>query len=133
MKKYEKKEGILLLSTLFFLLEIIFIMTLFTKKEYIYVTLTGVVSKDNNVLLIVSEKERKILMKSNYLFYEDKKTEYELLEDHGIVLKKNKVNYKEIILKMNTKNKKINESITLTIKNKKISILKILKSIWDGD
>ena len=127
MKNYEKKEIMIIVSILLIGMEIIFITSLFIKKEYTYLSITGMVSNQDLVLVMVNQKEKMILMKNKNILYNDKVLKYELLEDHGIIVKRNKEKYRELLLKINIGKDKINESITLTVKNKKISRIQLIR------
>ncbi len=134
MKKFEKKEMIIVLSILFLISEFLFLFSLFIEKDYIYKSITGVVMQKNKVIFLVNEEEKKEMDKNSYVYYENKKRKIEILEDHGIVLKKGKQSYREILLKIKTGNKlKEKDSLTVAMKEKKIRKIEILKKIWDGD
>lgn len=58
---------------------------------------------------------------------------YEIIEDRGVVLKKDKDSYYEILIKVKfDKNYKANDNITFSCKKEKIRLIEIFKSIWEG-
>ena len=129
-KDYEKKELIIILSCIFIIFEIIIISISFIKKEYSYKLLNGIVLDKNIALFVI--KEKNYFYKNSTLYNKDKKIKYKILEDKEIVLN-DKEKYRQIKLKLKLNNYRINDSITVSLKNKKIKIYKLIKNIWDGD
>ena len=116
------------------LLEIIIVILFYKNKINIYENIQGVVVKDNLVVLIVNDKTKKIIYKNTLLYLNNKKIKYEIIEDRGYVLKRNKEKYSEILISFKfDKNYKVNDSLQLMFKKKKIRIIEIFKIIWEGD
>lgn len=133
LKNYEKKSFIIFISILFIVSLIAFIILLFTKKEYHYNKMSGIVLDKDLVILVVDDKERKNIYNNTFLYLNSKKERYKIIEDKGIILKKEKMNYHEILVKINfDKDYKINDTINLSIKTKKIRLIEIFKIIWEG-
>ena len=134
VRNYEKKTLIYILLIFLILLEIIIVILFYKNKINIYENIQGVVVKDNLVVLIVNNKTKKIINKNTILYLNNKKIKYEIIEDRGYVLKRNKEKYSEILISFKfDKNYKVNDSLQLMFKKKKIRIIEIFKIIWEGD
>lgn len=134
VRNYEKKTLIYILLIFLILLEIIIVILFYKNKINIYENIQGVVVKDNLVVLIVNDKTKKIIYKNTLLYLNNKKIKYEIIEDRGYVLKRNKEKYSEILISFKfDKNYKVNDSLQLMFKKKKIRIIEIFKIIWEGD
>ena len=133
VRNYEKKEFIIFLSILIFIIEIIFFIVLFNTKDNKYIKVSSIVIKDNLVLVVVSKNTRKTIYSNKVLYLNDSLKKYKIVEDRGVVLKKNNKNYYELVLEVDFKNKKVNDILELVIKYKKFRLIEIFKLIWEGD
>lgn len=130
VRNYEKKELIVFLIIISFIIEFIFFISLIIIKEDKYLKISSVVVKDNIVLVMVNKKERKVLYDNKVLFCNDKKIKYKILEDRGVVLKKK---YYEILIEFKfPKKKKTNDLLELVIKKERIRLIEIFKTIMEG-
>ena len=86
VRNYEKKLVIYLLLVVITLVEIIFMISIYNKKIYTYEILNAVVVKDNLVLLIISDKQNKILNKNSYLYLNSEKIKFKITEHRGYVI-----------------------------------------------
>lgn len=133
IRNYEKKDLIIVLIIIFFVLEIIGVYYLIKDREYTYYKISGVVSNKNLVTFIVDKKERQILYKSQTIYLDNKKFKYEIKENRGVILKKDNKKYYEVLLKIKLpKNKKTTDVLEFSIKNKKKRLIEIIKNIWKG-
>lgn len=134
IKSYEDLFTIKLLILITTIIEIIFVSYLFTNKTYTYIKLDGIVIKDNLINIVVSKKEQKIIDKNKYLYLNNKKIKYKIIEEKLDIIKKDKNKYNQLILEFKFNNKyKANDIISLTFKNKKINFIEIFKNIIEGD
>ena len=133
VRNYEKKDFIIFLSILIFIVLIIFFIVLFNTKENKYIKVSSIVIKDNLVLVVVSKNTRKTIYSNKVLYLNDSLKKYKIVEDRGVVLKKNNKNYYELVLEVDFKNKKVNDILELVIKYKKFRLIEIFKLIWEGD
>lgn len=132
-KNYEKKELIIFLIIILFILEIIGGGVLYRYKVYEYKKLNGIISGNNLVTLIITKKDKKILQKNSKVYLNNKLLKYTLVEDKGVILKRDNKKYYEILINISTpKNKKENDVLELSVKTKKIRIIDLLKKIWEG-
>ena len=116
------------------IIEILSIIFLFTYKKYTYKKINGIVVKDNLVSMILNSEEKKLIYSNKKVYLNDKLVKYEIKEDRGKVLKRSGNNYYELLVNIHfSKDKKVNEVLELSINNKKKTIIKILKEVWDGD
>ncbi len=130
IKNYEKQSGILILSFIILFLEIIFSIVLFINKEYHYQKMTGIITKENIVTVLTTQKGKKILYKNKYLYLKDNKIKYKIVEDTSIPEIEEKNNYYEIKIKIKLKNNfKINKQILFSIKTKKYRLIKMFDVI----
>ena len=134
VRNYEKQELIIFILIILILIEIISFIILFNHKVYKQNKLTGIINNDNIVTVIVDKYDKKLLYKNRKLYLNDKYLRYEILEDKGYITKKDNNKYYEILIKVKTpKNKKSSDYVELSIKNKKIKVFELLKSIGEGD
>lgn len=130
IKNYEKQSGILILSFIILFLEIIFSIVLFINKEYHYQKMTGIITKENIVTVLTTQKGKKILYKNKFLYLKDNKLKYKIVEDTSIPEIEEKNNYYEIKIKIKLKNNfKINKQILFSIKTKKYRLIKMFDVI----
>ena len=132
IKNYEKKELVLLFSIIIIFIESILVFVLFNVKENKYIKIKGLVIKDNLVVVVIDKRERKIIYSNKILYLEDSKKKYKIREDRGVLIKKDKSNYYELVLEVSFKNKKTNDVLELVIKEKKFRLIEIFKLIWEG-
>ena len=134
LKNYEKNTLIISLGIIVIVLETIFGILLINKKIYSYDKMSGIVMKENIVIVILDKKKLKILHKNTYVYHNNKKIKYKIEKNNGAIITKGKKKYYEILIKLKLPKKyKSNDLIELSIKNKKINAFKIFKLIWDGD
>lgn len=134
VRNYEKKTFINIMLIFLVLLEITIFVLFSINKINIYENVSGIVVKDDLVVLIINNKTKKIIYKNSLLYLNNKKLKYEIVEDRGYVLKRNKEDYSEILISFKfDKNYKVNDSLQLTLKKEKINIIEIFKIIWEGD
>lgn len=133
-RNYEKKTIIIFCIILLFILELIYLLLLFLKKEYNYTTITGIVQKENLLVVIASKEERKYLHNNAYIYLEAKKEPFKIIEDRGIIITKDNKKYYELLIKVQIKKEhKINDTVVLSIKTTKQRLIKIFKTIKEGD
>ena len=134
VRNYEKQGLIILILLILITIEVLSFIVLYNYKVYKYKKLSGIISNNNMVTLIVDNSDKKLLYKNKKVYLNNKLLEYKILEDKGYITKKNNTKYYEILIKVKTpKNKKSSDYIELSIKNKKINILKLIKKIGEGD
>lgn len=134
VRNYEKQGLIILILLILITIEVLSFIVLYNYKVYKYKKLTGIISNNNIVTLIVDKEEKKLLYKNKIVYLNNKLLEYKILEDKGYITKKDNTKYYEIIIFVKTpKNKKSSDYVELSIKNKKINILKLIKKIGEGD
>lgn len=134
VRNYEKQVLIIFILIVLIIIEIFSFIVLYNYKVYKYKKLTGIISNNNIVTLIVNKEEKKLLYKNKKVYLNNKSLEYRIIEDKGYITKKDNTKYYEIIIFVKTpKNKKSSDYVELSIKNKKINILKLIKKIGEGD
>lgn len=131
VRNYEKSEFTIFIIILVFILEILLVLFLSKYKVYEYKILTGIVSKKNLVTLVINKNEKELLNKNKKIYINNKYLDYKIIEDRGYLTKKNNIKYYEVIIKVKTKEES-NDVVKLSIKDKKIECIRLLKKIWEG-
>ena len=132
VRNYENKNIIYILIITTILIEIIGLILLSSNKLYSYKRITGIVIKDRKIELIIDKTDRLLIYNNSKLFIDSIDTKYKIIEDRGILLT-NKKDYYELIIELdNNKKYKSKDIVELTIRDKKYSLIKIFKIIWDG-
>ena len=103
------------------------------EKSFRYQKYSGVVTNNNEIILLVTKEEKKLLYQNSYAYVNDKKRNYEVIEDKGFIMKKNNIKYDEIIINIKKLNQKVNDTIFFSIKNKKDSWMKLLNIMEEDD
>lgn len=130
LKRYENYSIVLFLSIFIIFIELCFFTLLSCIKEYKYEKISGIVVKKNLLMVVASPTTRKILYKNKYLYSNDKKIKYEIIEEQDKI----DDNYNEILIKYNfNKEYKDKETISISVKKEKYKLIEIFKIIWDGD
>ncbi len=130
---YENKKILFLLSFLLFLTELLTILYMSKEKSFRYQKYSGVVTNNNELVLLVTKKEKKLLYQNSYAYVNDKKRNYEIIEDKGFIMKKNNIKYDEIRINIKKLNQKVNDTAIFSIKNKKDSWMKLLNIMEEDD
>lgn len=134
VRNYEKTSILYLFIIILFILEISGTIILCTMKQYSYNKISGIVANKNTLILMINDKEKKILYKNQTAYIDNKLKKYKIVENKGKLFSKNKTNYYEIIFNIDFSNKyKPNDVIELSIKNNKYHLIKIFNVIWGGD
>lgn len=133
-KKYEEKSLISFIFIIIIILETISLIICIKTYQFTYKKITGIVIKKDLLLAIVDKKERKLLYDNKKIYVNDKYIMFKIEEDKGIILKKNNKKYYELIISTKiSKSLKANDSIDISIKDKKISMIKLLRKLKEGD
>ena len=133
-KKYEGKKLISFIFIMNIVLEIIILLFCIKTYKFTYKKITGIVIKKDLLLVLVDKKERKLLYDNKKIYVDDKYIRYKIEEDKGKILKKNNNNYYELIISTKISNSlKANDSINISIEDKKISMIKLLQKLKEGD
>ena len=131
-KKYEKTFSLFLGVFLLLFFEFVLLLFLFQKKIQIYKKIQGVVS-NNSIILVMNYQDRKKIYSNSFLYVNGKKKYYEIKNDLGIILQKDGEDYYQIEIVWDKMNYKNNDSITMSIKDKKIRLIEIFQIILEGD
>ena len=121
IKKYEKCSLVISMCIIIFIIEVIFTFLLITTKEYKYKKINGVVVKDNLVDIVIPSKEKNIIYKNKYLYLNDKKIKFKIVEEKKNVYKHNKEKYHELLVSYKFDKKyKTSDILSISIKKKNI-------------
>ncbi len=127
-KKYEKTTCIFLIIIVLVFVEIILFLNTKSIKVVSYHQIPLILSNEREGYVVVNQKDRMNLYKNKYLYIQNKKIEYEMLEDQKI---KERNEY-QITIKLSKKIKQ-KEMVMMTIENKKISVIDMMINAWGGD
>ena len=134
IKQYEKYSLVISMCIIIFIIEVIFTFLLITTKEYKYKKINGVVVKDNLVDIVIPSKEKNIIYKNKYLYLNDKKIKFKIVEEKKNVYKHNKEKYHELLVSYKFDKKyKTSDILSISIKKEKYRLIEIFKLIWEGD
>lgn len=133
-KKYENLTKIKIITVLLIIIQLIFILLMTNYKVYKDKTLTCIVMNKNICLLVLDDKEKELLHKNMKLYVNDKENTFKIIEDNNVVVTNGKKKYKEILIKVDlVKSYKTNDTVKLTIRERKIKLIGIFKVILEGD
>lgn len=133
-KKYENLTKIKIITVLLIIIQLIFILLMTNYKVYKDKTLTCIVMNKNICLLVLDDKEKELLHKNMKLYVNDKENTFKIIEDNNVVVTNGKKKYKEILIKVDlVKSYKTNDTVNLTIRERKIKLIEIFKVILEGD
>lgn len=133
-KKYENLKKIKIITVLLIIIQLIFILLMTNYKVYKDKTLTCIVMNKNICLLVLDDKEKELLHKNMKLYVNDKENTFKIIEDNNVVVTNGKKKYKEILIKVDlVKSYKTNDTVKLTIRERKIKLIEIFKVILEGD
>lgn len=133
-KKYENLINIKVVTILIIIIQLIFILLMTNYKIYKNKSLTCIVMNKNICLLVLDSKEKELLYKNSKLFVNDKENKFNIIEDNNVVITNGKKKYKEILIKVDlVKSYKTNDTVNLTIRERKIKLIEIFKVILEGD
>lgn len=131
-RNYERKDLIIFLIILLLGFELISIIVLLTIKTNKYFKISGIVIKDNLIFVIVNKDERKIIYSDKVLYFNNERYKYNIVEDRGIVMKKNNENYYQLVLEFKLKNMKANDVVEIVFTKERMRLIEIFKIIWEG-
>lgn len=133
-KKYENLTKIKIITVLLIIIQLIFILLMTNCKVYKDKTLTCIVMNKNICLLVLDDKEKELLHKNMKLYVNNKENTFKIIEDNNVVVTNGKKKYKEILIKVDlVKSYKTNDTVKLTIRERKIKLIEIFKVILEGD
>ncbi len=133
-KKYENLTKIKIITVLLIIIQLIFILLMTNYKVYKDKTLTCIVMNKNICLLVLDDKEKELLHKNMKLYVNNKENTFKIIEDNNVVVTNGKKKYKEILIKVDlVKSYKTNDTVNLTIRERKIKLIEIFKVILEGD
>ena len=125
---------IIFMFFIFVFIEIIVISIFCSKKYRNYKTITTMVVTSNYTKSYLDNEDYKLIKSSNYLYINDKKIKYEIIDVKKNVLKQNKKWYHEVLFRIKFSNKyKDNDAITISIYNHKEFLFNIFKKCWEDD
>lgn len=132
-KNYDNFNKCFILLFIFLIYFSFLFIFLFNKKLIIFKVFNGVVF-DNNVLLVLSDKELKIFNKNKKLYINNKSYVFNISKIDNDVLERNGDKYNNVFIEVNLPNMyKVGDVLSLTIMNDRKCLFKIFNVIWDGD
>lgn len=133
-KNYDNFNKCFILLFIFFVYFSFLFIFLFNKKLIIFKVFSGVVFDNNNVLLVLSDKELKIFNKNKKLYINNKSYVFNISKIDNDVLERNGDKYNNVFIEVNLPNMyKVGDVFNLTIMNDRKNLFRIFNVIWDGD
>ena len=82
----------------------------------------------------VSLEERKVIYKNTNLFLNNLEMRYHVIEDNGVILEKDHVKYYELFIEFPFDKKyRENDVLNLSFQSGNISMIEVIKNMWEGD
>lgn len=131
LRNYEKKEGIFILLFFLWIMELIGIVFMMQHKEYVYEKVSGILTNDDEITLFVDSTSRKLFYQNSLFMIGDCEYPFEIVRDE--VVSQNKQKLYELVVSSKVEDKKIYEGVEVSIKKKKLTVMEIFKSVWEGD
>ena len=133
-KNYEKKDFIIFITFMFIVTELIIIFISYKKTYRTYKDIVGIVVTDNYIKTYVDESNYKKLRSSKRFYIDDKKYYYKIIDIEKNELKNNNKSYHELMINFNIPKKyKDNDSINISIYDKKEKLFNIFKKCWESE
>lgn len=133
-KNYDNFNKCFILLFIFLIYFSFLFIFLFNKKLIIFKVFNGVVFDNNNVLLVLSDKELKIFNKNKKLYINNKCYMFDISKIDNNVLERNGDKYNNVFIEVNLPNMyKVGDVLNLTIMNDRKNLFRIFNVIWDGD
>lgn len=133
-KSYEKFRLIFFIVVIFILFEIVTVGTFYSKKYRDYKILNTIVITGNYTKSYLDSKEYNLVKSNNYLYIDDKKTKYEIIDVKKNVLRQDNRWYHEILFKIKFSSRyKDNDTVSIIVYNHKEFLFNIFKKCWEDD
>lgn len=133
-KSYEKFRLIFFIVVIFILFEIVTVGTFYSKKYRDYKILNTIVITGNYTKSYLDSKEYNLVKSNNYLYIDDKKTKYEIVDVKKNVLRQDNRWYHEILFKIKFSSRyKDNDTVSIIVYNHKEFLFNIFKKCWEDD
>lgn len=133
-KKYESYSGLVIMFCLLMIGIILLIIFLFNRKIVLYKVFNGVVYNEDILVLVLSDEELKLFNKNKKVLIENKSKDFKIMEIVKEVLERDGEKYNQVFLKINISNMyKVNDVVSISIKEKSVGSYKIFKIIGEGD
>ena len=133
-KSYEKFRLIFFIVAIFILFEIVTVGTFYSKKYRNYKVLSTIVVTSNYTKSYLDSNDYKMIRSGNYLYLDNKKMKYEIIDVKKNVLKQHDKWYHEVLLKIKYPNNyKDNDTITISVYNRKEFLFNIFRKCWEDD
>ncbi len=131
-QKYEKKDVILIVCIIFFLLEVIFIYYVFGKKLVIYKKYSGVVVKDNYIVLVLNQDELELFYKNKSIYIENKRRNFSIKKIDENILKRGGVDYNQVFINVSISNMlKVGDVVDIVIRERSVKSINLFRLIWE--
>lgn len=129
--KYECNQFVISIIVIFIIMELYFIIYMYSNKVRIYKITNSVVKSDKLIELVVNDQELKSLSSYKYIYIDNKrylKNQNSLTKN---ILRRNSKYYHQLVLELELEKKyKVNDVIMITIYDKKEKIISIFKTCW---
>lgn len=129
-KNYENSQLIITISFLFIVLCLLFLLSLYKIRYRTYKVVDATVISDNYIRLIISDSNYKLLKSCTYLYIDNKKKKRDVISIERNVLKRGKIKYHDVIIRVKLDKYKENDYLKLTLYNNKERVINLFKICW---
>ena len=130
-RSYEKYSSVVVITIIFFISFIICFVLVNKSRFRTYLNINAVVISRHYVEAFITDYELKLLKNRNIVYIDNKRIKVKIETVEKNVLKKKKITYHEIILKLNIpKEYKDNDYIEISLYKNKDKVIRIFKSCW---
>lgn len=127
MKTYQKNQLLISISFIFFLIFIYVVFLAFQLNYKRYQLITGIVVSQDNIIVVVNNKELKYLTSTKNVYLDGNKKKIKIIRIVRNIVKKNKLNYNEVTIKIKIAKKyKYNDTLEFSVYKDKKSIINLL-------
>lgn len=131
-KNYEKFSLITFIVFIFIFIEFVIISTFYSKKYRDYKVLNMIVVTSNYTKAYLDTKNYDLIKSNKYLYVDNKRLRYEIIDVNRNILKQNKKWYHEVLFKIKLPKKyKDNDTVIISIYSHKEFLFNIFKKCWE--
>lgn len=133
-RSYEKYELIVFISGLFLIVFIVSCFIIHKSKFRTYANINAVVLSRHYVEAFITDYELSLIKNRNMVYIDNKRIRVKVDSVEKNILKRKKVTYHEIILRLNIPREyKDNDYVKISLYKNKEKITNIFKSCWKED
>ena len=131
-KRYENKNKIVAVCLIFLVIIFGFGLFLINQKVVLYEKFSGVVSKEDVLVFLISKDELKLFYKNKIVFIENDRKKFVIKKIEKDVVERNGILYSQVFVEVDISNKnKVNDIIDVSLAKRNVKSINIFKIIWE--